>query len=267
LPQSSSIQNIYPFCNPLYFQPNGVQIPKVQPQILPSTMRKMTARKIEGKIWTEENDENLLKIAKSCKCDWRKVSRKFKGKSQKITPHFLKLRYKELINAPVQRKRKFTHVEDLKLIKYFEKYGSNWDKISDHFLNRNSTMLKNRFYSHIKKKDLSSVLRDECQKIEGNGQIIDELPESEDSSEEFQVLVDGDNKVLCERALSPFRLLNNDKTEIEFGSSASNQFNTENNLRQNSETRYNLTRIDEHRGRLGASDGLHTGPQGEQAKY
>lgn len=80
---------------------------------------------IEGKVWTEVNDELLMEYAGKFKCDWKKVAKKFNNR--KITPHFLKLRYKELNNKSVRRKLKFTDKEDLLIAKYYNKLGSNWD--------------------------------------------------------------------------------------------------------------------------------------------
>src|SRR4051812_37141859 len=50
-------------------------------------------------------------------------------------------------------REKFSHEEDLKIVGLFEKYGTDWPKISLEFFNRTATMLKNRYYSFINKKN------------------------------------------------------------------------------------------------------------------
>ena len=128
-------------------------------------------------IWTEEKDQTLLKLGTQYKCDWKKIAKRFNHK--KITPHFLKIRYKELTCAPLQRRIKFNHKEDLMISKYFEKYGSNWAQMATHFPDRTAIMLKNRYYSFIRKKDLLENLLREVREVEKNGEEVDKLPETD----------------------------------------------------------------------------------------
>jgi len=132
---------------------------------------------LKAGIWTEEKDQTLLKLGTQYKCDWKKIAKRFNHK--KITPHFLKIRYKELTCAPLQRRIKFNHKEDLMISKYFEKYGSNWAQMATHFNDRTAIMLKNRYYSFIRKKDLLDMLLQEVREIEKTGQDVDKLPETD----------------------------------------------------------------------------------------
>jgi len=128
---------------------------------------------LDFNIWSPEKDEMLLKLGTQYKFDWKKISKKFNNK--KITPNFLKIRYKELTCAPVQRRIKFNHKEDLMIAKYFEKYGSNWAQMSVHFENRTAIMLKNRYYSFIRKRDLLPILISEVRDIERENLDVDAL--------------------------------------------------------------------------------------------
>lgn len=137
---------------------------------------------LQAKGWTAQYDTQLLSLATQYRCDWKKISKKFNNK--KFTPHFLKIRYKVLIDAPVQRKIKFSHQEDLMLAKYFNIYGSDWNKIASFFKNRTGVMLKNRYYSHIRKRDLLSTLLKELGEEEREKeppQTPSSIPESEGS--------------------------------------------------------------------------------------
>lgn len=132
---------------------------------------------MDSKLWSEEKDQMLLKLGTQYKCDWKKISKRFNNK--KITPHFLKIRYKELTCAPLQRRVKFNHREDLMIAKYFEKYGSNWAQMAGHFQDRSAIMLKNRYYSFIRKRELLDGLLQEVREIEKNGQDVDTLKDQE----------------------------------------------------------------------------------------
>jgi len=184
----------FPFYQPTLTQPSTVVAEK--PEVEGSTtdtpnqeLRKVQARLIEGKLWTEDDDKLLLKFAIQCKCDWKKVVRKFKLMNKKVTPNFLKLRYKELIAVPVQRRNKFSHTEDLLIAKYFRKYGTNWDQIASHFKKRSGLMLKNRYYSAIRVNNRLEELLKEVDEIEANNQLVDDLYHPEEEPETFEVIL------------------------------------------------------------------------------
>jgi len=154
--------------------------------------KKVQATVIDGKIWTEDNDRHLLKFASQYKCDWKKVAKRFPSK--KFTPHFLKIRYKELQAKPVHRRSKFSHKEDLLITKYFSKYGTDWDRMANHFNDRSGTMLKNRYYAHIKKKCIYQPLLLEVKQFENTGIRVEDMPEEE--PEIFDVEVGQENEIV-----------------------------------------------------------------------
>jgi Myb-like DNA-binding domain. len=112
-----------------------------------------------SEIWTEERVQLLMTWVKACRCDWKKIARRFKNK--KITPFQVKTKYKTLTQENYTQLRvKFSIKEDLILAKYYRMYGSKWDKICEHFRKRDPIMIKNRYYSHLRKKNLlHSLLR------------------------------------------------------------------------------------------------------------
>jgi len=65
------------------------------------------------------------------------------------------------------------------IAKYFEKYGSNWGQMAGHFKDRTAIMLKNRYYSFIRKRDLLSSLLEEVKDIEKDNLEIDEIKEQD----------------------------------------------------------------------------------------
>jgi hypothetical protein len=121
---------------------------------------------VGNKGWCEEHEKLLRKLAVQYKFDWKKIAKKFNNK--KYTPHFLKMRYKGYDEGPVPKRVKFSHEEDVLIAKYFEEYGVDWEKMVSHFPNRTAIMLKNRFYSHIRKHNLLESLLEESGQTEGD---------------------------------------------------------------------------------------------------
>ena len=54
------------------------------------------------------------------------------------------------LDPPVS-KEKFFFKEDIKIMKFFKKYGSKWSLIAKNFDKRTCDMIKNKFYSSLKK--------------------------------------------------------------------------------------------------------------------
>lgn len=166
---------------------NDMEVPIKQ--LVPEKVKPV----VDEKFWDEEKEETLMKYASQYKCDWKKIAKKFNNK--KLTPHFLKNKYKEISAGPSQRRIKFNHREDLMIAKYFEKYGSNWGQMAAHFNGRNGIMLKNRYYSFIRKRDLLEALLQEVREIENDGSQVDNLatPEAERYTECMDMKRSGDN--------------------------------------------------------------------------
>lgn len=143
------------------------------------------------KGWCEEDEILLRKLAVQYKYDWKKVAKKFSNK--KYTPHFLKMRFKGYDEGPVPKRVKFTHEEDILIAKYFDEYGVDWERMVAHFPNRTAMMIKNRYYSFIRKKNKYDHLLQEAKSLDGSNQQEtpffcegqSETPESLEGSEEF----------------------------------------------------------------------------------
>jgi len=127
------------------------------------SQKKSYKKAPQGKM--ESDDEQLLlTLASKYKHDWKKVSKKiFKLHKKKLGPNLLRIRYKELAPDLTQKRVRFTHSEDLRIIKYYGMYGYDWEKISSHFESRTAIMVKNRFY-HIKKKNILEKLMEEVER-------------------------------------------------------------------------------------------------------
>jgi len=126
------------------------------------------------------DEELLLNLASKYKHDWKKVSKKiFKLHKKKLGPNLLRIRYKELAPDLTQKRVRFTHKEDLLIVKLYSQYGYDWEKIASEFESRTSIMVKNRFY-HIKKKNILQSLLNE---VEANNSIPEEQQQEEQQTQ------------------------------------------------------------------------------------
>lgn len=76
---------------------------------------------------------------------------------------------------------------------YYRSHQFNWEMIAKFFSGRSPIMLKNRYYSFIRKNHLLEELLAEVDALRESGRDIEDLPEEEDNQnaiEEFEVVVD-----------------------------------------------------------------------------
>jgi hypothetical protein len=148
------------------------------------SQKKSYKKAPQGKMDTAD-EELLLTLASKYKHDWKKVSKKiFKLHKKKLGPNLLRIRYKELAPDLTQKRVRFTHDEDLMIVKYYSQYGYDWEKIASQFESRTAIMVKNRFY-HIKKKNILEKLLEEVDNIHTssiqldttNEELLQEIPE------------------------------------------------------------------------------------------
>jgi len=121
-----------------------------------------SGRKLNKRTWSEEDDEMLKVLGTKYKNDWKKIMKRINNvRNIKMSPTFLRKRFMEIRDLPRIKRSKFSHEEDLKLADLIETYGMNWMKISEMFPQRGAIMLKNRYYSFIRKKNLLENLLEE----------------------------------------------------------------------------------------------------------
>lgn len=97
--------------------------------------------------WTVEEDKNVFDLIKKFGKNWSLLAKYMPSRSGKqIRDRFLNTL------DPNINKDKFTPDEDKKLIQLYTKYGTSWSKLSNYFPGRTGDMIKNRFYSCLRKK-------------------------------------------------------------------------------------------------------------------
>jgi hypothetical protein len=179
---SNPLEDAFDFQSDLFSDEKDFESTQGSPQTFSSpsegmeTSEKSYNARPDMKGWCEEDEKLLRKLAVQYKFDWKKIAKKFTNK--KYTPHFLKMRFKGNDEGPVPKRVKFTHEEDVMIAKYFDTYGVDWDKIVEHFPNRTAIMIKNRFYSYIRKNNrLENLLQESGQRMADEENVNKELSE------------------------------------------------------------------------------------------
>lgn len=110
--------------------------------------RRIQPYKLRQK-WTKDEDKLILSLVEKHGLNWCLIASMLEGRTGKQ----VRERYLNKLDRNINR-AKFTDEDDKKIIQYYEEYGPKWKEISSHFLGRPENMIKNRFYSHIRKRIL-----------------------------------------------------------------------------------------------------------------
>ena len=97
--------------------------------------------------WNSEEDMALAEFVKKYGQNWSIIASSLQGRTGKQ----VRERYLNNLDPNINRSR-FTREEDEKIIEFYTISGPKWKEISKEFFGRTENMIKNRFYSHIKKK-------------------------------------------------------------------------------------------------------------------
>ena len=96
--------------------------------------------------WNKEEDEQLLLLFQKYGKNWAAISKEMPHRTGKqIRDRFLNSLDSKFVRG------KFTQEEDQIIIKYYKIYGHSWAKIAKKLKIRTGDMVKNRFYSSLKK--------------------------------------------------------------------------------------------------------------------
>ena len=111
-----------------------------------SRVKKYESRN-KTKQYSRQDDLKIIEYVDLYGKNWKKIALFFPGS----TPEMLENRYKNKLDPKLKR-TKFTKEEDEKVLALYNQFGNKWKEIASFFPDRNVTMIKNRFYSYLKKK-------------------------------------------------------------------------------------------------------------------
>ena len=112
--------------------------------------RRIRPGLIKG-AWDKEEDIKLLALYKKYGKNWAAISKEMPQRTGKQ----IRDRFLNSLDTKFSR-GKFTEEEDQAIIKYFKIYGNSWAKIAKKLKTRTGDMVKNRFYSSLKKTILKN---------------------------------------------------------------------------------------------------------------
>jgi hypothetical protein len=105
-------------------------------------MSNMNKRK-----WSRNEDIILIELIEIYGHNWKEISQRMEER----TFEEVKERYEKNLDPKLKR-CKFKIKEDEMILSLFEQFGNKWDDIAKFFVDRSANMIKNRFYSHLRKR-------------------------------------------------------------------------------------------------------------------
>jgi hypothetical protein len=96
--------------------------------------------------WDKDEDMKLLSLYEKYGKNWAAISKEMPHRTGKQ----IRDRFLNSLDTKFER-GKFTEEEDQTIIKYYKIYGNSWAKIAKKLKTRTGDMVKNRFYSSLKK--------------------------------------------------------------------------------------------------------------------
>ena len=112
--------------------------------------RRIRPGLIKG-AWDKEEDAKLLTLYEKYGNNWAAISKEMPHRTGKQ----IRDRFLNSLDTKFER-GKFTEEEDQIIIKYYKIYGNSWAKIAKKLKTRTGDMVKNRFYSSLKKTILKN---------------------------------------------------------------------------------------------------------------
>ena len=100
--------------------------------------------------WKKEEDSKLLSLYEKYGKNWAAISKEMPHRTGK------QIRDRFINSLDTRYKRgKFNEEEDKIILKYYKIYGNEWSKIAKKMKTRTGDMIKNRFYSSLKKEAIN----------------------------------------------------------------------------------------------------------------
>ncbi|CAD8053608.1 unnamed protein product [Paramecium sonneborni] len=96
--------------------------------------------------WTNNEDQQLLTLVQTHKNNWVQIAKKIPNRTSKQ----VRERFVNKLNPEINQ-QPFTEAEDKLIVEGFKTFGSKWCKISKMLKGRPENIIKNRFYSYLRK--------------------------------------------------------------------------------------------------------------------
>lgn len=108
-------------------------------------------------LWGKEEDQKLVNLVETHGKNWNLLVNFMPGRNRKQ----IRDRFNNILD-PKLKKEQWTPQEDRRILELFQEFGPKWAYIASFLEGRSEIMVKNRFNSHLKRKNLAS-----CEETEG----------------------------------------------------------------------------------------------------
>ena len=134
--------------------------------------------------WDKDEDMKLLSLYEKYGKNWAAISKEMPHRTGKQ----IRDRFLNSLDTKFER-GKFTEEEDQTIIKYYKIYGNSWAKIAKKLKTRTGDMVKNRFYSSLKKsiknKNFLKRKRERALTHKSKNKIEDENSENNNENKNY----------------------------------------------------------------------------------
>lgn len=145
--------------------------------------------------WTKEEDKLLADLTQKFGCNWSLISSIIEGRTGKQ----VRERYINKLDPKIDRS-KFKESEDQQILKLYGELGPKWREISKNFQGRPENMIKNRFYSYIKKKYVPSselTIKSGLEEEKKNEEEMSPKTEKKDTVKEMEEIQGKFDLLMC----------------------------------------------------------------------
>ncbi|ELP94440.1 transcription factor WEREWOLF, putative [Entamoeba invadens IP1] len=112
-------------------------------------------------MWKKAEDSLLLEAVETFGLNnWKSVCRKIPGRTRKQCRE----RYLNHLSNGIVQKRPWTVTEDIFILKAVNQYGRKWSVICTMIQGRTANNIKNRFFGHLKRLNITEEMLEETLK-------------------------------------------------------------------------------------------------------
>lgn len=136
------------------------------------------------KNWTLEEDNLLIELVTKYGQNWQLIANQMRSSNNSTrTGKQVRERFLNKLDPKIS-KNAFTEEEDRIILEEYQKIGKRWSEIAKKLNGRPENAVKNRFYSHIKRKILKEEEENEKNELENENENENEDNDDNDTSDQ-----------------------------------------------------------------------------------
>eukprot|EP00347_Sterkiella_histriomuscorum_P009491 403341010 len=154
-----------------------MRLAKADAEDIKDRYKRLTEATVKG-TWTQEEDSIIMREYKKLGRNWGLIAKKVPGRSGKQ----IRERYVNYLEKKDNiKKEQFSEEEDDLIMKYFDIYPHDWNKISENVKTKSASQIKKRFVNFLREKKLESSSTMSTENSSVNNIQIDNVSEINNS--------------------------------------------------------------------------------------